>query len=155
RAPDEHAGFLMTLLRMLAFTLGNPKGEKGEKAAPVSIPARAFDGDWPALAQRLSLSGAAKELARNAEVKSSTENKIELVVPKARAHLAGESSREKLQAALAAHFGKPVQVRVSTGETRGSSAAALEAADRGARRAEAARAVQGDSFVQDLVNLFD
>ena len=32
---------------------------------------------------------------------------------------------------------------------------ALEAADRNARKAEAARAVQGDSFVQDLVNLFD
>ena len=62
---------------------------------------------------------------------------------------------ESLQAALTSNFGRPVQLRVAIGETRGASAAALEAADRNARKAEAARAVQGDSFVQDLVNLFD
>ena len=151
-APDEHAGFLMTLLRMLAFTLESPKGEK---ANPVSDPARSFDGDWPALAQRLALSGGAKELARNAELKSAAADAFELVVPKAMAHLAGEGYRDKLQAALTAHFGRRIALRVSGGDTRGASAAALEAADKGARRAEAARAVQGDSFVQDLVNLFD
>jgi hypothetical protein len=48
-----------------------------------------------------------------------------------------------------------VRVRVTAGETRGASLAAREAADVNARRAEAAKAVQGDSFVQDLVNLFD
>jgi len=44
---------------------------------------------------------------------------------------------------------------VTLGETGGATAAALESADRGARQAEAVRAVQGDSFVRDLVNLFD
>jgi DNA polymerase-3 subunit gamma/tau len=152
RAPDEHAGFLMTLLRMLAFS-----PVEGKKEIPVkkSTPSNDFDGDWPALAQRLALSGGAKELARNAELKSGAADAFELVVPKAMAHLAGENYRDKLQAALTAHFGRRIQVRVSAGETRGGSAAALEAADRGARRAEAAKAVQGDSFVQDLVNLFD
>jgi hypothetical protein len=37
----------------------------------------------------------------------------------------------------------------------GASAAALEAGEREARRAAAAQAVQGDGFVQDLVNMFD
>jgi DNA polymerase-3 subunit gamma/tau len=150
-APDEHAGFLMTLLRMLAFT---PQGE----ARPSEVQpegARQFDGNWPVLAQRLALSGGAKELARNAELKSSNGDAFDLVVPKAMTHLSGDSYRGKLQEALTAHFGKPVQVRVTTGDTKGASAAALEAADKGARRAEAARAMQGDSFVQDLVNLFD
>src|SRR5204862_2462235 len=65
-APDEHAGFLMTLLRMLAFS------PEEKRALPVakSAPAQEFDGDWPALAQRLALAGAARELARNAELKS-------------------------------------------------------------------------------------
>ncbi len=70
-------------------------------------------------------------------------------------HLAGDSYREKLQAVLAAHFGRPVKVQVVLGETRGATAAALENAVKGERRAEAVKAVQGDSFVQDLVNLFD
>ena len=156
-APDEHAGFLMTLLRMLAFRPENDSSKTGkeEKQVPARSPAKAFDGDWPALVQRLPLSGGSKELARNAELKGSDSGVFDLVVPKSMAYLAGDSYRDKLQAALAAHFGGTVKVRVAAGETRGATAAALEAADRGARRAEATRAVKGDSFVQDLVNLFD
>jgi DNA polymerase-3 subunit gamma/tau len=163
-APDEHAGFLMTLLRMLAFRPDsgsvedkqNPrvsaKQRTTDKAAQKAKP---FDGDWPALVQQLPLAGGSKELGRNSELKAYDNGVFELVVPKSMAYLAGDSYRDKLQAALAAQFGGAVKVRVTPGETRGATAAALEAADRGARRAEATRAVQGDSFVQDLVNLFD
>jgi DNA polymerase-3 subunit gamma/tau len=156
-APDEHAGFLMTLLRMLAFRPEAADAVGQAQAKPASKPEapREFDGDWPKLVQELALSGGAKELARNAELGARNNGVFELVVPKAMAHLAGDSYREKLRAALAARLGGQVQVRVATGETRGGSAAALEAAERGARRAEATKAVKGDSFVQDLVNLFD
>jgi hypothetical protein len=41
------------------------------------------------------------------------------------------------------------------GETAGTSAAALEASERDARRAAATQAVHSDGFVKDLVNLFD
>ena len=156
-APDEHAGFLMTLLRMLAFRpeIDFSRGGKDEKAAPAKTTAKQFDGDWPALVRRLPLAGGSKELARNSELKGRDNGVFELVVPKSMAYLAGDSYRDKLQTALAAHFGSAVKIRVTQGETRGATAAALEAADRGARRAEATRAVKGDSFVQDLVNLFD
>ena len=74
-APDEHAGFLMTLLRMLVF---RPEGislqeEKSTPAVKKEIPrttdAKQFDGDWPALVRRLPLAGGSKELGRNAEVR--------------------------------------------------------------------------------------
>ncbi len=153
-APDEHAGFLMTLLRMLVFSPGvastAPKKSTSAKEEP-----QPFDGDWPALVQKLPLSGGAKELGRNAELKGHSNGVLQLVVPKTMAHLAGDSYKEKLQAVLTAHFGKPIRVQISPGETGGATAAALESAEKGARRAEAVRAVQGDSFVQDLVNLFD
>jgi len=154
-APDEHAGFLMTLLRMLAFGTQEANHEERTPAKAEAKKEQTFDGNWPGLVGRLALSGGARELARHAELKGSSAGAFELAVPKAMAHLAGESYRENLQAALAAHFGRPAQLRIAVGETRGASAAALEAADRSARKAEAARAVQGDSFVQDLVNLFD
>ena len=153
-APDEHAGFLMTLLRMLAF---RPEGTQA-RAVKVETgveKGRGFDGNWPALVQELPLSGGAKELARNAELAAHKHGVLELVVPKAMAHLAADNYRDKLQAAISARLGGPMQVRVTAGETRGGSTAALEAAERGARQAEAARAVKGDGFVQDLVNLFD
>ena len=160
-APDEHAGFLMTLLRMLVFrpesvSFKEEKSDPGVKKKNLksedSIP---FDGNWAALVQRLPLSGGSKELARNSELRSRDHGVFDLVVPKAMAHLAGDSYREKLQAVLTAHLGSPVKVRVTPGEIRGATTSALDAAERGARQAQAARAVQGDSFVQDLVDLFD
>ena len=160
-APDEHAGFLMTLLRMLVFRPENVsfKGEKSNSIAKKQVPgienSKQFDGNWPALVQQLPLAGGPKELARNSELKSSDNGVFDLVVQKAMAHLAGDSYREKLQAALIAHLGTPVKVRVTPGEIRGATASALDAADRGARQEKATHAVKGDSFVQDLVNLFD
>ena len=160
-APDEHAGFLMTLLRMLVFRPENvsfreekpdPGVKKQEQKSASSEP---FDGNWPALVQQLALSGGPKELARNSELRSSAGGVFDLVVQKTMPHLAGDGYREKLQAVLTAHLGRPVKLRVTPGELRGPSVSALDAAARGARQAEAARAVKGDSFVQDLVNLFD
>jgi DNA polymerase-3 subunit gamma/tau len=158
-APDEHAGFLMTLLRMLVFRpedsrSSEKKIETKSKSQPQPQPS-AFGGDWPALVQQLALSGGPKELARNSELRGHDNGVFDLVVQKAMGHLAGDSYREKLQAALAAHLGAPVKVRVTAGELRGATASALDAAERGARQEQATRAVKGDSFVQDLVNLFD
>jgi DNA polymerase III subunit gamma/tau len=163
-APDEHAGFLMTLLRMLVFRPGDAGAvgtiEKKEikPAQPASKPASSpseFDGNWAALVQTLPLSGGAKELARNSELKSQANGIYELVVQKTMAYLTGDSYREKLQAVLSTHFGKPVKVRVAQGEIRAATAAVLESAEKGVRHAEAVRAVKGDNFVQELVNLFD
>jgi DNA polymerase-3 subunit gamma/tau len=165
-APDEHSGFLMTLLRMHAF---GPEGTRGgaprasvpsRPAAPMPRPTAATAvpkpaGSWPQLAQELAVTGAARELARNAELRMRDGNLFDLVVPKAKAYLAERSYQEKLKAALEKHLGVPCTVKVAVGEVGGASAAALEASDRDAKRAEAAQAVQTDGFVKDLVNLFD
>jgi DNA polymerase-3 subunit gamma/tau len=153
-APDEHAGFTMTVLRMLAFRPeGAGKLEKIEVA--VKKPPAAPAGDWPQLVQALQVTGAARELARNAELQRRDNGVFELVVPKAKSYLAERNYVEKLKAALDQHLGSPVRVNVSVGETAGATAASLEAGEREARRAEAVKAVQSDGFVQDLVNLFD
>jgi DNA polymerase-3 subunit gamma/tau len=163
-APDEHGGFVMTLLRMLAF---RPQGAAVElprpRAAskpPAAVPkksaaAPAKVGAWPELAQQLQVTGAARELARNAELRGSEGGVFDLVIPKSKAYLADRTYQDKLKAALESHLGSSVTVKVSIGETAGGSAAAIEAGERTARQAEAARAVQADGFVQDLVNLFD
>ena len=159
-APDEHAGFLMTVLRMLAF---RPEGAahtapapKAQPAKPVAKPkAAAPSNDWPQLARELAVTGAARELARNAELRRQENGVYELVVPKAKAYLADRAYVDKLKAALDQHLGAAVRVNVSVGEVAGVSTAALEAGEREARRAEALKSVQGDGFVQDLVNIFE
>jgi DNA polymerase-3 subunit gamma/tau len=171
-APDEHAGFTMTLLRMLAF---RPETEAGEtrptssNAAAPAVAARpsrasavpgaggsvAFDGDWPALCQRLELGGVARELARNAELAKNEGDVFEFVVPKAMPHLAEPAYQEKFRSALQKCLGRAVRVRVTPGEVRGGSLAALEAGERDARRTDAAKAMQDDRFINDLVTMFD
>jgi DNA polymerase-3 subunit gamma/tau len=165
-APDEHAGFVMTLLRMLAF---RPEGAASALADAVSVAAplpqnaagsnaaraQPFRGDWPDLVRRLQVTGAARELARNSALSRHAEGMIELVVPKSMSHLAERNYQEKLKAALEQYFGRQIVLRVTPGEVTAASAAAIEAEDREARRADAARAVQGDRFVKDLVDMFD
>ena len=164
-APDEHAGFVMTVLRMLAFrpeSAGAPVAHAGEASKPAGpaapAPTRApkrFDGDWPALVKSLPVGGAARELARNSVLVAHANGALELAVPASMAHLAEHSYRDKLRAALEQHFGHPVVLRVSKGPAAGASVAEAEAREREARKAEADRAVQGDQFVRDLVDIFD
>ena len=175
----------MTLLRMLAFrpeggvvaaaTLPTATGVRAAPATQATAPARpaapptkdiasavratpasaGFDGDWPGLVARLQIAGAARELARNAALARHASGTIELVVPKSMSHLAERNYQEKLKAALEQHFGGPLALKVAPGEVAGATAASLEAGAREERRAEAARTVQGDKFVQDLVDIFD
>ena len=157
-APDEHGGFVMTLLRMLVF---RPEGTTDRLPAPapkqtakVDAP-KAGAAGWPELVQQLPVAGAPRELARNAELARREGNTFELVVPKAKAYLGERNYADKLKAALEQHLGTAVSVKVTVGEVAGKSAAAIEAGEREARRAEAAQAVKSDGFVKDLVNLFD
>ena len=167
-APDEHAGFVMTLLRMLAF---RPEGGAPTLApallkttAPVAPPPPAprrataagsgFDGNWTQLAPQLALTGLARELARHSVLKKHEDGAFELAVPKALAHLV--SQQDKLKAALEQHLGRPASVRVvAAADAAGESAAAVEAARSSAKQAEIAKSLHGDAFVKDLVNLFD
>jgi DNA polymerase III subunit gamma/tau len=169
-APDEHSGFSMTLLRMIAF---RPEGPSlalaaGAGAAPGAVakpPSAAIgagavrpeqrQGFWPDLVRKLQVTGAARELARNAEMAGYDGATFDLVVPKSKAYLAEKSYQDKLRSALEQHLGSRISVKVSVGETSGRSAAAIDAGERDVRQAEATRAVERDPFVQDLVKLCD
>ena len=157
-APDEFAGFAMALLRMIAFTpakreAGNSGGNSPEekRSASEREPSRrisaaqgTFDGDWPKLANALSLGGVAKQLAQASELKRFDGGSFELCVPPAAKHLAEKSYQDKLRGALQEHLGRPVRLTVQVGSTAGNTA-----------RDRAAAAIGQDSFVRDLIENFD
>jgi len=158
-APDEHGGFVMTLLRMLAF---RPDDGQARAAQPKPMARSTSSGGpggkslgWPELVAQLPVAGAARELARNAELARRDGSSFELRVPKAKAYLAERNYADKLKSALESHLGAAVTVKVTLGEASGTSAAALEAGEREARHAAAVQSVQADGFVKELVNLFD
>lgn len=184
-APDEHSGFVMTLLRMLVFRPETaPQSPTGSitraqampkpfppVAAPaprpslqptppnppsaISRPAFAFGGNWPDLVRELQLGGAAKLLADNAELRGQKDGQFDLCIPKTMAYLAEKSYADKLKAALAQRFGGTITLRVTVGEVEGKSVSAIEQGERSVRQAQAADAVRGDPFVRDLVDIFD
>jgi DNA polymerase-3 subunit gamma/tau len=144
-APDEYAGFTMTLLRMLAFA---PQGaaastsQVAPKTAPVAVPkvvpaatkhtaaeptpmmqstavqtaASGTDLDWNALLSQLNLQGMARELAKNSVLASFGDGRVVLNLAPQHKHLqTNKIAQEKLQAALSEYFVKPIRLTVDLG----------------------------------------
>jgi DNA polymerase-3 subunit gamma/tau len=116
-APDEYAGFTMTLLRMLAFApqgaAAASAGQVAPKPAPATAPkaaptatkhvaaepapavhsapvqtaASGTDLDWNALLSQLNLQGMARELAKNSVLASFTEGRVVLNLAPQHKHL--------------------------------------------------------------------
>ncbi|SFN75860.1 DNA polymerase-3 subunit gamma/tau [Formivibrio citricus] len=200
-APDEYAGFTMTLLRMLAFapaqpgqvTLSQPTPVAANpapvarptaqppQATPVQVPPAAeaaapdapaetnlpwaqeapaetsaprdFDGNWRGLVSQLKL-GAAGMLAQHAEVSAYDADSISLRVAAEHRAVATRDYQEKLKDALAAHFGKPVALKVEISEAVADTPAAQNQRERAARQLEAEDSIQNDPTVQALVRDF-
>ena len=158
-APDELAGFTMSLLRMLSFA------SVSAEPRPVAAPARpvaasqpaatksatAFDGDWPGFVERAGLTGMAGMAARNAELVSFDNNHLELLVPESAKMYAEKGYLDKLKSDLAPHFGSNLRVTVRVGSTNGKTVAAAKSREQEKLQARATQSIEGDPFVKSLV----
>jgi DNA polymerase-3 subunit gamma/tau len=178
-APDEYAGFTMTLLRMLAFAPGEPpppasrhsgEGRNPGVSAPVrSAPAPApatrpapvaqaaandpapqiHAGDWRALAE--SLPGVVKQLALHCECVQRDASQLLLRLPEAHKSLL-TGFGDKLKAALTEKLGAGVKIEIEVAADAGAaSPAAARQREAAARQGEAEAAIHNDPFVQTLV----
>jgi DNA polymerase-3 subunit gamma/tau len=171
-APDEYAGFTMTLLRMLAFAPGDtavatphPAAARGLDAGSMSPGARAAatteskknrdDLAWPVLIERLKLTGMARMLAQHCELVTRQATRIELRIAQAHQHLLEKPYQDRLKAALEAHFGERLRLSISLTDNAGSSPAAVADRNRQQKQAEAIAAIEQDPFVRELVETFD
>jgi DNA polymerase-3 subunit gamma/tau len=185
-APDEYAGFTMTLMRMLAFMSRDAAAGSTRKAesatsarqppaatrqVPAATPrpavivaavaatsdatATPFGDDWPALVNQLKLSGMARMLAQNCEVKNFTADGIELCIPEPHRHLLEKAYQDKLKVALSEYYGKPVRLKFSVGSITGMTPAELENRKKRAKQSQAIAAIETDPFVRELVENFD
>ena len=127
-APDEYAGFSMSLMRMLAFrptsgAVAQPTAAKKKSlkrrahrmqlqqrrrrqdpprrargaAAASPVPANAFDGIGRRLAPQLKVSGVAKQLAQQSELRSFDGESMELGLAFRPGHLADRVYQDKLR----------------------------------------------------------
>lgn len=182
-APDEYAGFTMTLMRMLVFIpqddataqsagvprpVANPRPSHSRitkpenttqqhKTPPADTKPVANQADlaWPELVKQLKLTGMAKMLAQHSEAASMTADRIELCVPTQHKHLLDRAYQDKIKAALEELRGTPVTLAFSVGEVTGMTPAAIQQQDDDARQAKAVAAIKNDPVVQELVDKFD
>jgi DNA polymerase III subunit gamma/tau len=197
-APDEYAGFTMTLLRMLAFqpevhpsdtTAAAPAANRSaalsavrppRTAAPAPVQARdpaspplrlAGEGPgvsvtagstapsdppgdlaWPELVQRLKVAGMPRELALRSELVSREGDHFKLRVPVKT--LLESGAQERLRAALADYFGRPIRISAEVGATRGPTAAGLGEEARAQRQRRAEESIYSDPVVRELIENF-
>ncbi|HEY8085894.1 MAG TPA: DNA polymerase III subunit gamma/tau [Methylophilaceae bacterium] len=175
-APDEFAGFNMTLLRMLAFTPSN-QGVATQTAAParvsqpVSTPtiqaaqqtapaqsspaqvsAAVFDGNWRGFTESLK-PGVAKSLAQNSALLSHDANGLVLQVPQNQRHLLEPNFQNPLKTALKDRFGQQFQLRIEIGDTQDTPAAQISE-EKANRQSSAEESLRADPFVQEVLKEF-
>jgi DNA polymerase-3 subunit gamma/tau len=165
-APDEKAGFTMTLLRMLAFApveqgaavvqrpLQRAIGAPPPAASPES---KKNPGElaWPELVEQLGLTAMALELAKHCELIGRDGARIELRIARSRQRLLTGPYQERLKAALEQHFGAKLKLSIQVVGDADGSPAAIADRDRQQRQAQATAAIEQDPFVRELVDNFD
>ncbi|MGE4109828.1 MAG: DNA polymerase III subunit gamma/tau [Burkholderiales bacterium] len=165
-APDEHAGFMMTLLRMLAFAPGTAAAPAAapapSTASPRAAPARATTAAaaadpsaWAELVGQLGLSAMANQLALRCEMVSRTADLIELRISQADERMFDKPYRDKLTAALRQLLGAKLRVAFVAGEVAGVSPKAVTDRKLEQRQAEAVAEIRRDPFVRELIEDFD
>lgn len=136
--------------------------ERETTAAPVAQAARpAITGNWPELVQTLQISGMTGQLARRAvchdlgavlDNPAGDHNVITLELPRAHEHLASDSARRKLQAALDARW-QPQQapkLRIHMVDSVDDSPAQQAEQAANARQQDAVQSIRNDPNVQQL-----
>ena len=141
-APDEYAGFTMTLLRMLAFmpagaqavaekhavhgrpaaaaaaavSVSQPKPQPAQAVAQPANPVAAAALDWGVLLAQLNVQSMARELAKHCTLESFVGGRLVLnLAPQHKHLLANKTAQDKLQAALGDYFAQPVKLAVTLG----------------------------------------
>lgn len=167
-APDEYAGFTMTLLRMLAFMPQGmalpapapaarqfvpPAEPVGSAVSPVRPAASALQGaklDWGVLLGELDLSGMARELAKNSVLADFSDGRVVLHLSPQQKHLLNQkSAQDRLQAALGKYLAKPVRLVVElAASSEVATPAVLEQQAKQARQQQAEQSIASDAFVR-------
>ncbi len=175
-APDEYAGFTMTLLRMLAFAPA--KGAQGmvvaataaasgrvhqvtasQSAGPVEVsqavltpvaPSLAGLPDWGVLLSQLNVQGMAQQMAKHCVLENFSDGQITLRLSQEQRHFqANKMATDKLQAALSDYFAKPVRLSIVVGKAEAATPAVLEQQARQLRQQQAEDSITQDGFMRE------
>jgi len=165
-SPDAESGFVMAVLRMLALAGagGAPLQLAPALAAPpdAAVPAVAapdaaarFDGDWPALVERMGLGGKTRMLADRCVLVGHDAASLRLALGAAFRRMLDPAVRDQLAEAVAGALGREVKLDIALltqQDGAGETPIARREAARAARQALAEAAIHNDPFVRGLID---
>jgi DNA polymerase-3 subunit gamma/tau len=107
--------------------------------------------DWVAMLEDLDLVGQARELARNVQLKSRSDDHWDFEIAPSLRYLGSETCVDRLSQAISSRLGHPVNVRIMDNESAPlQTAAAMEAQKVRNTMSEAERAIEDDPTVKEL-----
>jgi DNA polymerase-3 subunit gamma/tau len=122
--------------------------------APSAPAAQSGETDWHRIVAALSITGLARELAQNCELRQLVDGMCLLRLSPKQTHLQMKPNPERLQQALAEYLGQPVQLRIELGENEVDTPAATAGRQRQEQQDRAANAIAQDVFVRDVIDSF-
>jgi len=139
-APAAHAG-----------TAARSSAPAPAEAARSGTATKSSGNDWVALLEQLDLSGQVRELARNVQLKTRSDDRWDFVISPALRHLGSASCISSLSAAISDRMGHPVSVRIVDQESNDLlTAAALEQQRLHRNRSDAEKSIREDPTVRAL-----
>ncbi|HEX8738964.1 MAG TPA: DNA polymerase III subunit gamma/tau [Casimicrobiaceae bacterium] len=137
-------------------TVTNPVGPPSSAPAPRELRSLPDDpAHWATFVAGLGLTGMARQLAAQSELKSVRGNALTLAVPAGHRHLADRAYADKLKVALDAATGRKWLLAFEIGEAGHASLAVQERRRRDEAQAAGEAAFRGEPFVRDLLQRFD
>jgi DNA polymerase-3 subunit gamma/tau len=153
KAPGKPGGAASTRTATAGATAAEPAPVQPRPAAgrPGKPAAKPAVNDWMALLEQLDLSGQVRELARNVQLQTRSEDRWDFVIAPALRHLGSATCVSRLSQAISDRMGHPVSIRIldqEGGELL--TAAALEQQQLHRNRSEAEKAIRDDPTVRAL-----
>jgi DNA polymerase-3 subunit gamma/tau len=161
-APDEYAGFTMTLLRMLAFKPEKEMSRQASIVQPIEKPAilkpvQAIMAvskvdmvgmpDWTVLLAQLNVQSMALQLAKNCVLEDFSDGQVTLRLSHELKHSQTKMASDKLQQALSEYFAKPIKLNIVLGKGNVSTPAAVEQQTKQLKQQQANDEIAQDAFV--------
>ncbi len=182
-APDPRIGFEMAMLRMLAFrplksglqnqastssSVGNAKkrttrpssrstsSEARNKSSEANLNPLSPDDiqDWPGFLVNLALDGAARQLAENSALESTSPFDLRLSIQRRNEHLLTDKLKGRLIVAIHEKMGSGIKVHFILREDNGDTAAGRAAGEANRSLSDARNAIESDPKVKELVDIF-
>jgi DNA polymerase-3 subunit gamma/tau len=175
-APTPRLGFEMMLLRMLAFKPADknerlPVSKKKpslsestppEKRGPIPIenskPTETTENgvlNWATLIKQLNLTGISYTFACQCALQDYSTHHLNLLLDPKQTALRTPKQEEKLAQALSRHFGKPIALSISLGDSNLLTPARYEQQQKAQRLQETTESLQKDPTLQAIMKTFD